>query len=413
MKQAIRASLRARARVPGFRTPPLTAIRDPAWLDAARARAYAWLLAIFLGLLTAGAYAYILWPALSDPHGRPLASDFDTFWAGAILAVHGRAAAAYDAGAIKAAESVGAQLRDGAWFVYLYPPMFQLLAWPLGLVPYVLALGGFLAASLAALAACMRAILPRNWPMLGLAAFPPVMLNLVIGQNGCATAACFGAAMVWLERRPALAGAALGLLAAKPHLALCVPVGLLAARRWRALCSCAAMAAGLAVLSWVVLGMQTWHAFLATAPLGHAMLLNPDIWPKMASAFAAVRLLRGSEHLAWGVQAAAACAALACVILVCRRRPGAEAEVAVITSACMLCTPYVWDYDLLGLAVPLAWLASRAAADGWRAWEKSGAAAIYLLLGCVRMLNVGVGAPTAPVLVALLLWMAAARARAA
>ncbi len=413
MRQAIRVSQRKRARLQVSGTWLVTAIREAGWLDAARARAYAWLLAIFLALLTAGAYAYILWPALSDQHGRPIGSDFDTFWAGATLALHGKAAAAYDPRSIKAAEMVGAQLRDGRWFVYLYPPMFQLLALPLGLLPYVVALGGFLAASLAALAACMRAILPRGWRLLALAAFPPVMLNLVTGQNGCATAACFGVAMLWLERRPALAGAALGLLAAKPHLALCVPVGLLAARRWRALFSCAAMAGGLALLSWAVLGTATWRAFLATAPVGHAMLLNPDIWPKMASVFAAMRLLQGGEHLAWGVQAVAACAALACTVLVCRKRPGAGAEVAAITCAAMLCTPYVWDYDLLGLAVPLAWLASQAAAGGWRPWEKSGALATYVLLGCVRMLNVGVGMPVAPALVAGLLWMAASRARAA
>ncbi len=398
---------------PSFAARMTGLIRDAGWLDAARAQAYARMLATFLAVLTAGAYAYILWPALSDSHGRPLGSDFDTFWAGATLAVQGRAADAYDPAAIKAAEAVGAQLRDGAWFVYLYPPTFQLLAWPLGLVPYVLALGVFLAAGLAALAACVRAILPRNWPMLALAAFPPVMLNLVIGQNGCATASCFGAGLLWLERRPALAGAALGLLAAKPHLALCVPVGLLAARRWRAAASCAAMAGGLSLLSWAVLGSGTWRAFLATAPAGHAMLLNQDIWPKMASVFTAVRLLHGGEQLAWALQAAVACAALACVALVCRRRPGGGAEMAVVTSAAMLCTPYVWDYDLLGLAVPLAWLAGRAALQGWRSWEKSGALAIYVLLGCVRMLNLGAGVPLAPVLVAALLWLAVARARTA
>ncbi len=408
-------SLRARLPAGDASTIAATAeaIRDAVWMDTVRARAYARMLAGFLAIVTAGAYVNILLPVLSDPQGRPLGSDFDTFWAGAILALHGQAAAAYDVGTIRAAEMAGAQLQDGRWFIYLYPPMFQLLALPLGLVPYVVALGLFLAASLAALAVCVRAILPRAWPLLALAAFPPVMLNVVTGQNGCATAACFGAAMLWLERRPAMAGAALGLLAAKPHLAVCVPLGLLAARRWRALFSCAGMAAALSLLSWAVLGTRTWRAFLATAPVGHAMLMNPDIWRKMASAFAAVRLLHGGENLAWGVQALAGCAALACVVLVCRRRPGAGAEVATITCAAMFCTPYVWDYDLLGLAIPLAWLAAQASTLGWRAWEKSGALAIYVLLGCVRVLNVGAGAPLAPVLVAGLLWMTATRARPA
>ena len=48
-------------------------------------------------------------------------------------------------------------------------------------------------------------------------ALPPTLACALVGQNGFFSAALFGALLLWLPRRPLLAGVALGVLAFKPQ----------------------------------------------------------------------------------------------------------------------------------------------------------------------------------------------------
>jgi hypothetical protein len=69
----------------------------------------------------------------------------------------------------------------------------------------------------------------------------------------------------------------------------------------------------------------------------------------------------------------------------------------------MLSTPYVLDYDLVCIALPIAWVTARAQKTGWLAWEKIVLLAVYLLPLLSRFLAEWVDLPTAPfVLFALL-----------
>ncbi len=384
------------------------ALRQADWLDADRALAYGrllWAAVLVFGLAAQGK---ILLAALSDPAGRPIASDFDPFWSGARLAVQGRPALAYDAGTIQRMENTGAQLGQRS-FPYLYPPVWMLLCLPLGLLPYAVALMAFLVTGYAAFAACLRALLPRRWPLLSVLAFPAAVLNATIGQNGFVSATCFAGAALLLDRRPALGGACLGLLAYKPQLAIGVPVWLLLAGRWRALVFCAATAVSLVVLSWAVLGTEAWQGFCVAAPSIRAVLYNFEVWPKLISVFTAVRLLGGPAPLATVAQGAVGLCVLACVAAVACRRPGAQAETATMVAATMLFTPYLMDYDLVCLAVPMAWLAARATATGWYGWEKIVLAASLLMPLGARACNLVAGVPLAPPVLAALLAVVVAR----
>ena len=66
-------------------------------------------------------------------------------------------------------------------------------------------------------------------------------------------------------RRPVLAGALLGALVIKPHLALLVPFWLAAGGQWRAFAAAAASAAGLLVLAWAG---HYWLLLAASAMVG-------------------------------------------------------------------------------------------------------------------------------------------------
>lgn len=378
------------------------------WLSADRARAYGNLLSAAVLLFGAAALAYILWAAPGDGPPRPLGNDFVAFWSGARMALLGHPEAAYDFGALLPLEHAAARIDSGG-FPYLYPPVWMMLCLPFAALPYTMALLAFQAVFAGLLLACLHRLLPAGWPLLPLIALPAAMLNAVIGQNGCATALCFAATALLLERRPWMAGACLGALVCKPQLALCVPVALLAAGRWRALVATAATAASLIGASWALLGGGAWRAFAAATPAIGAVLRNPEVWPKTVSVFAALRHLGGGFGVSMMGQGAAGLLALACVAGICLRRPGARTEMAAAAAAAMLCTPYLMDYDLACLAVPLAVLACTGAATVFLGGEKMVLAAGYLAPLCARGLNLAAGVPLVPMLAAALLILLALR----
>ncbi len=150
--------------------------------------------------------------------------------------------------------------------------------------------GGFMA-----FAAVLRAAWPgaRTPTVLFYAlAFPAVMLNFYFGQIGCWTAAAVGAALILLTRRPVLAGALLGLLVAKPHLAVLVPVALAASGRWRAFASCAAVAAALLLASAAAFGTQPWLDYLSYMAHFRQNTLESEagFWKFSPTVFAMLRL---------------------------------------------------------------------------------------------------------------------------
>lgn len=387
----------------------LGVLRQADWLTKERAQGYCWMLAAVTTIQAVHLVVLTVSTALADPHWRPLPNDFNAFWSAAMLTIEGRSATIYDPAIMHAAQAVGAQPAPGAFLPYMNPPIFVLLCAPLGLLPYLPALAAFVVSSYAAMVVFVRRILPPVWPLLPIIALPVAMFNGTEGQNGSITAAIYAAGMLLLDRRPVLAGLCLGLLSFKPHLACGIPVALGAARRWTALAGFAASICGLALLSWLVLGTATWTSFLNAAPVMRRVLEQGETWPKMQSVYAATRILHGPIPLAVTMQALAASLALAVLAQHAARRPGAGAEIAASVATSLLCTPYVLDYDLVCLAVPMAWLAARGTLSGWGPWEKSLLAALYFYPLEARNMNVRLGVPLAPLFIAALLGLLVSR----
>src|SRR5690606_17631500 len=145
-----------------------------------------------------------------------------------------------------------------------------LLAAPLALLPYSLALlvwqGGTLVLYLLTVRAIIAryGVIPTNglWWLLALG-FPAVFVNLGPGQNGFLSTALLALALLTLDRRPLLAGVFFGLLAYKPQLGPMIPLVLLATGRWRTIGAAVATVAALAGAVTVFLGVEVWQAFLA------------------------------------------------------------------------------------------------------------------------------------------------------
>jgi hypothetical protein len=388
-------------------------LRDAAFMTPARALAYARILA---ALMLAGlafdwistAIGHHPWGRIEGPPGKPQATDFLAFWAAGRAYWAGTPGAAYDLAALSQREHANAVMDAGSLLAFFYPPSFLLLCLPFAALPYMMAFGAFVAGSLAVLATGLRRILdlPASargrawlWSYLPVLAFPGLLMNAATGQNGFCSAASFAWALIWLEARPGLAGACLGALVIKPHLALVAPVALLAARRWQALAACAATACFWMALSWLVLGNAAWRGFFAAAPaIRDALENHREDWSKLQSLFASLRLLGTGLGPAYGAQLALSAGVVIVLAVLAKRRPGQGPEVALMAAGAMLCSPHILDYDLAVTGVPLAWIAGQACRTGWLPWEKLGAGLVFLWPLVARKLTQSGDAPVAPIL---------------
>jgi hypothetical protein len=123
-----------------------------------------------------------------------------------------------------------------------------------------------------------------------------------------------------------------------------------------------------------------------------------------------MRLLGGGIGAAYLAQGLAGLAACVLVAVIAVRRPGVQAELALMSGATLLCSPFLLDYDLVWLAIPIAWVVARAQAGGWLGWEKIVLLTAYVLPILARPLAMAISVPIAPLVMAALLLVVARRA---
>lgn len=389
----------------------VSTFRDADWLGPQRAKAYAWILASVVTI------AILATVALShgglDREGKPLGTDFLCFWAASKLALAGQAADVYRPLIHAGTERAAFEGADIGYAPFFYPPPFLLICLPLALTPYLGALAAWLAATGTLCWLTLRRWLDRSVSMLAAFAFPATFSTLGHGQNAFLSTALFGAGGLMLARRPFIAGLCLGALVFKPHLGLLIPVALLAGRQWRAIAGAAVAVLGLAGLSLLVLGIDAWRGFLDVSALARAALEQGLLGPaKMVSVFAAIRLWHGSVWLAYSLQGVAALAAAAGVAMVFSRQRASPAAGAALVAAAPLASPYLFDYDLMLSAIPMAWLLSQGLRTGFRPWEKSGLALAFILPLVARLAASGLLLPLGPPVTAALFLLVLRRALA-
>lgn len=372
-------------------------------LTGRRLWVYLWLL---FGLNAAVA---VVWLGLALLHGglaqegKALGSDFTSFWAASKLALSGHAALAYQTEPHWAAQKAIFGGREVGYSAFFYPPTYLLLCLPLALLPYMVSLFAWLGATALMAWRAVKAWTGENL-ILASAAFPAVWVTEGHGQNAFLTTVLMGAGLAGLETRPWLAGVAFGLLTFKPHLGLLIPVLLLLNGRWRSIVSAGATAILLALLATWAFGPDIWRAYLAAGPLAKRSLEEGLVgFEKMQSLFAAVRLWGGGIALGYAVQGLGAVAAV--VLLVWARLQSASlgAQSALMATGTLLTTPFLLDYDLMLLAIPLAYLYREGRANGFRLWEKTAMLAAFIAPEVVRSLAREAHLPLTPLIVVALL----------
>src|SRR4029077_18519158 len=177
---------------------------------------------------------------LVDVQGRPLGTDFASFYSAGTYVLEGNAQAPYNLARQHAREQAifGAATPFYSWF---YPPFFLFITAALALLPYGAAFVTWQVVTLVLYLLAIRAIVPSprlrregrdagasprgsesRTELLLAVAFPAVLVNLGHGQNGFLSAALFGGALAVLDRRPIVAGFLFGLLAYKPQFGLMI-----------------------------------------------------------------------------------------------------------------------------------------------------------------------------------------------
>ncbi|KLE34643.1 glycosyltransferase family 87 protein [Aurantiacibacter luteus] len=367
-------------------------LREAEWLTGERVRGYAVILGLASLALLANSYLKAMGPG---------GSDFLAFWGAGHVTAAGDPAAAYD---LAVQERVQTGTGSEGWFAFVNPPPFLFLAAPFGALPFPLAWIAWVAATYAAYAWAGIRAFPRLWPLV--LVFPGALLAAGHAQTGLLTGALLIGGAALLDRRPALAGALLGALVIKPHLALLIPFWLAGAGNWRAFLAAGASALGLMLAAWLAFGIDTMAGY-TTSWQASALLMqseNPDFYLRMASAYSQLRLAV-DPGLALAANLALALAAIMLAFLAWRRMgEDGLASGALVLAATALASPYLFNYDLPFLLLPLLWLVHTGLHHGFRPFEKLALVALFLAPYATRAAALEIGVNLMPLASLAIVW---------
>ncbi|MBS0644264.1 MAG: DUF2029 domain-containing protein [Proteobacteria bacterium] len=312
--------------------------------------------------------------------GKPSTTDFMSFYGAGRVVNAGTPALTYNHDVHWAAQQATSGAETPYIFFY-YPPVYLLLCSILARLPYLVAFVGFQALTLAMCLVVVRQILdkPRWSVIVPLIGFAPAVWTLGTGQNAFLTASLFGAAMLWLERRPVVAGLLIGALCYKPHFGLLIPFALAAGGYWRAFASAAASAIMFCLLSVVLFGWETWAAYFTAMAGSESVYVTGHLdFAAFITPFGTARALTLAPKFAYAAQAVATLLAAAIVSVVWYRRVSLPIRAAVLTAATPFAIPVALMYDQVMCGIAMAWLVRAGRERGFLPWHRVILAALFV-----------------------------------
>jgi hypothetical protein len=321
-------------------------------LSGPRQAAYTrWIVAILAVCLAIKA----LWfSRLGAWHDRTLV-DFDAFY---IIARHvwlGDVDQAYQFVKLVAMqrEMAGAD----SFMPWTYPPQFSLLLAPLALLPTGIAYAVFTALTLAFFLYVLRSLAGNALVLLLIILFPAIEVTLACGQNGFLTAGLIGLVCRTSEERPVRAGAALGLMIIKPHLAIAFAAYFVLRRSWTVVFTAASVVIAIMVVCTAMFGVGIWSCMLKCVRES-TVYLEQGAYPlyRMISVYAALRTAGLSSGAAFLGQAVVAALALGLIPLMLYWRMPVRRSLGLVAMVSLCVSPYVYDYDFLIAGIGLALL---------------------------------------------------------
>jgi len=328
-----------------------------------------------------------------DQQGVGVPADFVNVWAAGKLALQGHPALAWDWDIQRGIELDLLRQEFAGYFAWHYPPPFLFVAEFLARFPYSVAFIGWVTLSFVPYLLVMRAIVGRGFGFVLAAGFPIVFSNILIGQNGFLTAALVGGTLYLLPVRPILAGICLGFLTYKPQYGFLFPIVLMAVQRWTTFISAGVTAVALAFISWLAFGTESWQAFFHWLPHFSQAFLSEGkaTWWKLQSIFSLVRYFGGTEALAWAFQWVLTAAVAVVLVTIWRSPVRYSLKAAALAVGTLLTTPYLFMYDMMVLAIPVAFLVRIGLREGFWPYELPALGCAVLLLVIFMLFGIPVG----------------------
>ncbi|MEH2531597.1 arabinofuranan 3-O-arabinosyltransferase [Bradyrhizobium sp. AZCC 1588] len=328
-----------------------------------------------------------------DTNGLGIPTDFINVWAAGRLVLDGVPAQAYDWDIQKQIEVAKLGQDFVGYFAWHYPPPFLFVASLLAQLPYQLAYIGWVVVSFLPFLVAIRAIVGHTFGYLLALAIPMAFINALVGQNGFLTAALIGGTLYLIPVRPVQAGICLGLLTYKPQYGLLFPIALIAAGQWRVFISASVTAIALAFASWFAFGIESWLAFFHWMPKFSQAFLTEGkaTWWKLQSIFSLVRYFGGSEPLGWAFQWVLTASVAVVMALMWRSRAPYTLKAASLAAGTMLTTPYLFMYDMMVLAIPIAFLIRIGLRNGFRTYELPALGVTVALIVCYMFTGIPTG----------------------
>ena len=352
--------------------------------------------------------------------GRP-GLDFSIFWAASHLLLHGSPLQVYDHLAfIKTQLTQFGGFADGYSLPWVYPPAFLLLVAPISLLPFSVAYGLFIGATMFLFVAGTLSVSRLDKSMGGkglaalvIAASPCVFVAAVVGQNSLLTAALAAFAMRWLARHPVWAGICIGLLAIKPQMAIVFPFALVAARAWKAFAAAALSALVVTALGVLVCGVQSFHGFLVNASVLRSALLEQGqhFWFSSPTPFSALRSAGVPVMAAYAAHASVAIVSIWAACHVWKNTSDLRLRASIVVVSTLIVSPYVWHYELVWLGIALACLTASGINGKWLRAEQAVLALGWLLPIYEHVNRVTLAPQIGPVVLLMTMWVILRRAR--
>lgn len=305
--------------------------------------------ALWLGLALGFLVSYISSVnGLIDATSNLLGRDFVNMWAGARAAAGGALDRVFAIEAYRAflGELFGLSLPPHNWS---YPPHLLPFVSPLARLPYLTALIVWSLAGLAIYLWCCVRPGAGKFEIAALALAPASLVNLITGQNGFFTAAMLWSGLSLLDRKPVIAGIALGLLTVKPQLGLLIPFILLIDRRRAVIASACITTASLLAVTALLYGPQVFSAYVEKALPHQAYVFTQTegiFVSMMPTAFMNVRLMGLDASAAWLVQLPVTVAGIVFTLWLWRRTNDRALKAAAVVAGTFLALPYLFNYDM-------------------------------------------------------------------
>jgi hypothetical protein len=296
--------------------------------------------------------------------------DFCWIWASGKLATANNPTLIFDPSAFTAGLNAFLGTDVCRFFQFSYPPTVLFFAYPFGLLPYMIGFAVWVVATIVLYLAAVYAIIPRSAAVIAALTPMAVPVNILFGHNGFLTAGLIGLSLVFVERRPWLAGILFGLLTYKPHFGVLFPLALLASRNWRTLCWATVFSVLLSMAAAAAFGYQGWPSFVDHLWHRNESLSPDGVELELQSTYGLLHWAGVSAWLSWTAHLAVAIVVATAVCAVWAKPIPHSLKAAILSIGALMATPYVLRYDLCILSIPVAFLVKDGLSRGFLAGER-------------------------------------------